>query len=131
MYNCGTEPCDTKITIAGTAANGLTITNKTNGTKCALSSLPSTGKLEIESDIGAIHTVSGNNRALDFQYHDEGFLRLAPAGVLIDGVIVNTTAGSTSAVLINCEENSGLTGKHIRIDGAWVKISAAMGNNIT
>lgn len=36
LYNCGTEPCGAKITLAGSAPNGVVIKNKTNGTKCAL-----------------------------------------------------------------------------------------------
>lgn len=35
LYNCGTEVADTVITLAGSAPNGLTITNRTNGDRCA------------------------------------------------------------------------------------------------
>ena len=45
VYNPGTEICNTVIRIAGTAPNGLTISNGT-GDVCKLVSLPSSGYLE-------------------------------------------------------------------------------------
>lgn len=78
LYNCGTQPCDTIIRIAGTAKNGLTLSNRTNGQKCSLVSLPdpAIGYLEINSTYGTVELVNGATRSTQFEYHDDGFLRL-------------------------------------------------------
>lgn len=62
LYNCGTQACDTVLTIGG-SAQGITIRNLTNGTKCVLNSLPANGYLEIDSAYGTIKHISGNTEA--------------------------------------------------------------------
>ena len=59
IYNPGTQTCDTVITIAGSAPNGVTITNETNGTKCSLVALPSSGAVTINSRTGTVRTEGG------------------------------------------------------------------------
>lgn len=40
LYNCGTEPCGAYISLRGSAPNGFTITNDTNGTSCKILGMP-------------------------------------------------------------------------------------------
>jgi len=97
IYNPGTETCETLIRIGGSAGeDGVTITNNTNGSECKLLSLPSSGYLEIDSFHGTVVHVEGDNRTLDFEYHDEGYLTLASYGKRTDEVMATTQSGSAT-----------------------------------
>ena len=127
MYNPGTIACDTVLTIAGSAPNGITITNATNGTKCALNSLPASGSLVIDSAKGTVK--AGGN--MNFSYHDEGYLKLAPYGWKYDDITAETTAGSDEVMLDNCDPGPDMVGKYIWLNGKWRKITAINGHIAT
>lgn len=131
LYNCGTEPCHTKITIAGEADDGLMIHNKTNGTWCKITSLPETGSLVIDSRLGSVSVINNGTETLDFQYHDEGFQKLEPAGVIMEDIWLTTEANSASATIENKPNNKNVAGSYILIDGEWVKIVAEDETGIT
>lgn len=122
MYNPGTQRCNTVFQIGGTAANGLTITNETNGSTCEILSLPSTGYLEIDSRLGAVTWVHGTARDLAFSRHGEGFIVLEPYMAFDDKATVKYTAGSTSAEILYTTTPENLVGKYLYIDGAWNKV---------
>lgn len=131
LYNPGTETCDTLFNIGGTVgSSGLTISNETNGTKCKLLSLPSSGYLEIDSFHGAIAHVVGATKTLDFQNHDEGFLKLAPCE-LIKNVTMKTTSGSKVVTIYDYPVTAALIGKYIRLGSQWNKITAINNRNVT
>lgn len=115
MYNPGTETCETLIRIGGSVGSGgLTIMNQTNGTECKILSLPSSGYLEIDSFHGAIVHVNGESRTLNFEYHDEGYMNLAPYGRKLNDVVATTTSGSSTVTLDNCKVDKYLVGSYIR-----------------
>lgn len=131
MYNPGTEMCDTVIRIGGTVGTGgLTITNATNNTKCKLLSLPANGYLEIDSFLGAIVHVNGNTRTLDFQNHDEGYLKLSPS-MLIRDVNIQTTNNSPTVTVLDYPVTEALIGKYVQIGHFWRQIQAVDGQTLT
>lgn len=131
MYNCGTEECAMLLEIGGTAASGVTITNLTNGTFCAFSSLPVTGYLEVDSRFGSIYWVHGTARDLLFTNHDDGYLKLAPYGELLEDVLVNYTSGSSTVELVYEPVKPAMVGKFMQVDGSWRKITAIDAENNT
>ena len=124
LYNCGTQPCGTIFRVSGTANAGLTIANETNGTSCTLTSLPSTGYLEIDSTYGSITWVHGTERDLAFNYHVKGFITLVPYMACEDEIVVSYTAESTTVVRQNEKFDERFIGSYLYIDGAWRKIAA-------
>lgn len=123
LYNCGTQTCNTIFRLSGTANSGLTITNNTNGTSCALTSFPSTGYLEIDGDLGSVTWVHGTSRDLAFNYHVSGFVTLAPYMAYEDEVVVSYTSGSTSVSRANgAVFDEMFVGKYLYLGGAWRKI---------
>ena len=77
LYNPGTQPCNTLLQIGGAGTN-ITLSNAANGTFCKLHSLPETGYLEIDSALGKVTWVHDDERDTFFEYHNEGYLTLAP-----------------------------------------------------
>lgn len=124
MYNCGTQRCATVFRVSGTANAGLTITNNTNGTSCVLTSLPSTGYLEIDGRYGSIKWVHGNNEDFAFNYHVSGFISLVPYMGCEEDLVVNYTSGSTSVTRLIQKFDERFVGKYIYLDGGWKKITA-------
>lgn len=123
MYNPGTEVCDTLIKIGGTVGSGgLTIQNETNGTKCKLLSLPSSGYLEIDSFHGSVVHVNGNTKTQDFQNHDEGFLKLEPS-MLEKDMTIGITRNSNIASVFDYPVTNSLVGRYVNINNSWVKIT--------
>lgn len=127
IYNPGTVTCDTVIRIAGTAPNGITIKNKTNGTSCTLSSLPDGKTLEIDSKLGTVKA----DGYLAFEYHESGFIRLASYDWKYDNVTGQSEEGSTSVFITNTDTDEGMVGKYIRMGSAWNKITEVGDHSIT
>ena len=130
LYNCGTQPCNTVFRIGGTASTGLTITNNTNGTYCTLTSLPSSGYLEINSELGSVTWVHGTERDLAFSYHTSGYVVLDPYIACEDEVVVSYTASSTSVTRQNAVFDARFVGKYLYLDGAWRKITAVNSSGV-
>lgn len=78
VYNPGTEKCPMTIRIGGTAPNGLTIENLTNGDVCKIKSLPPSGYLEIDGKAGKVSNLGAGFDGLAFEMHDEGYITLEP-----------------------------------------------------
>lgn len=123
IYNPGTETCDTVIRIAGSAPNGITITNATTNDKCILHQLP-TGSdyLEIDSDAGSIQQLPSYPDDYAFEYHDDGYIRLASYLPRYDNVIATHESGSNEITVSGVELNDGFVGKYIRLAGGWYRI---------
>lgn len=125
LYNGGTQTCDTVIQIGGTGTNIL-IANAANGTSCSLHSLPTEGYLEIDSHLGKVTWVHGTHdseRDIFFEYHNEGYVTLAPYLPREFHVDASYTTGSnvvTFYVFVPTEDSA--VGKYIFLDGAWHKI---------
>ena len=123
LYNCGTQTCSTVLRVGGTAATGLTITNTTNQTSCTLSSLPSTGYLEIDSRYGSIKWIHGTDSDYAFNYHVNGFITLEPYIACEDEIVVSYTSGSSSITMTSNKFDDRFIGKYIYIEGAWRRIT--------
>lgn len=93
--------------------------------------MPASGYLEIDSEVGSVTVVNGNESNLDFQYHDEGFLTLAPYGQKFENVMASTTAGSKTVRVSNCDNAEDLVGKHMLLRENWVKIVSCTGATVT
>lgn len=118
VYNCGTEDANTLIRIGGTAANGLTITNYTNGTKCVLTSLPPSDYIEIDSSKGTVK-YAGN---LEYSYHSDGFIKLASYLPDIKNVVVRYSSGSNTITVSGAIPEASWIGKYVYQNGSWIKI---------
>ena len=121
IYNCGTQPCNTVIQIGGTGTD-VVITNATNGTFCSLLSLPSSGYLEIDSRLGKVMWVHDGQRDLFFEYHNEGYVTLAPYLPKQFDVGVEYNSGSTTISFYGLSSIENYVGKYIYLEGSWRKI---------
>lgn len=125
VYNCGTERCGCLIRIAGTAPNGLTLTNNANMNRCKLIALPPTpGYLEIDSVNGVVRfkTTTGSEDEIVFEYHDEGYITLESCGFVYDEAVATYSKTSKIVSFQDRELDNSYIGKYIRIAGAWHKI---------
>lgn len=121
IYNPGTELCNTIIRVGGSAPNGLTISNS-NGDKCVITSLPTSGYLEINSDYGTVKLMPKDEMA--FEFHNDGFIRLSPCTPYDRDVVASFTADSNIVTLPTFSVNKSLVGKYIRLSGEWIRISS-------
>ena len=121
MYNPGTQTCDTLIQIGGSGED-ITIENATNGTKCVLNSLPSEGYLEIDSRLGVVNWVHGDQKDKFFEYHNEGYMTLASYLPRANNVDASYTSGSATVTCHSYYVSENIIGQYILLDGAWHKI---------
>lgn len=134
VYNCGivTTPCVMRI--GGTVdENGMTIVNETTGQKCRLTSLPpSPAYLEIDSGKGSVKVVdpSTASKMIAFEYHDLGYISLAPNSLLDDTVRIAHTAGSNTVALTDGDAPERFVGRYIRLGDQWMRIIHVSGNNM-
>ena len=129
VYNPGTEPADTIIRIAGDAPNGCTITNRTTGDVCTLIALPSSGYLEIDSDAGSIVHLPSQPEEYAFEYHDYGYIRLAPSIPYERDVAVSYINGSNQIEFMLLDLAPHNVGQYIRLNGEWVRIISVSGKS--
>ena len=123
IYNQGTVPCGVTFQIAGTAPNGLTIRNNTNGTRCVLRGLPEDGTLNIDSSTGLISTTSIYGTEPTFLYHDYGHLRLEPNDEMnYTGFLIYNQGSQNAEIILEVPED--LTGMYLYIDDAWNRINS-------
>lgn len=82
LYNFGTRAADCAVEITGTWTQ-LTISNPATGEKIELYPC-STGsqKYVIDSLNGKCYFESGSTKTLNYLYHKQGFLHIAPCGIL-------------------------------------------------
>ena len=121
IYNCGTQPCNTLIQIGGTGTD-IVISNETNGTFCSLLSLPESGYLEIDSRLGKVTLVHNEQRDVFFEYHNEGYLTLAPYLPKQFNVGVEYKNGNATVSFYELTSLENYLGKYIYLEEAWHKI---------
>ncbi len=126
IYNPGTEGCPLRITIAGTAPNGLTITNYSTGETCKLVSLPANDGLVIDGATGFVALKSNHNPA--FSYHNDGYIHLASCVPYHRSVNVSWTSGSLN-LLSDGAFRKRDEGSYVYLDGGWKKINKVNNNN--
>ena len=126
VYNPGTEPCGATIRIAGRAPNGLMIENSF-GDKCKILSLPESGYLEIDGNSGTVKAMPADELA--FEYHDEGYIQLAPCTPYERDVVVSYMPDSNVVSFMTKTTSSSMVGRYIRLAGEWVKIVSLLSEN--
>ena len=126
LYNCGliTTPC--VIRLGGTVdEDGLSICNETTGQECILRALPpSPAYLEIDSETGSVRVIdpTSSTNEMAFEYHDAGYVSLAPGGFLYDSMMVTYLKGNNTLTVNRDEASASYVGKYIYIEGKWARI---------
>ena len=127
IYNPGTEATPLRITIAGSAPNGLSITNYSTGEVCSLVSLPANDELVIDGATGFIALKSNHNPA--FAYHNDGYIHLAPCVPYHRDMTISWTNGSMDIVSEDGLFRKRDEGSFVYIGGTWYKIAHISNEN--
>lgn len=132
VYNPGTEATPAIIYFKGVAGNGITVTNATTGDVLKIINVPSgvTAENQIAYDARnasvRLH-YGGQDNEFVYQYHDEGYITLAP-GTLTRDVTVTGTAGSRDITSPGMFTKT-MSGQYIYINGEWYFIGAVTDEN--
>lgn len=126
IYNPGTEACPLRITIGGSAPDGLTIHNYSTGESCKLVSLPANDSLVIDGYTGFVALKSNHNPA--FSYHNDGYIHLASCVPYHRDVPISWTKNST-AVTSDGKFRKRDEGSYIRLGNNWLKIAKVNNDN--
>lgn len=110
IYNPGTEVSDTKVRIrCNTGSQPLTITNVTTGQKFTLKAgltMESGEYYSAYSETGRlIHEKPDGGEQLDFSFHDDGFLKLAPMMPIAEGIDVSISGTTLTTSTAGFEFN--------------------------
>lgn len=120
LYNPGTQPCDIILELSGTAENGISFRNQTNGTVCKLLELPSSGVLKIDGTTGYI-SVEGEKA---FECHDIGYITLEPYGDIQRGI--HATASGSTVTLTDRTTTPDMAKRFMRVGNIWVRINSVV-----
>lgn len=99
LYNPGNEMADVAIEIQGTAGSGVTITNEATGQTCKITGITQANttnvgkKFVCDSLNGFSYLTDGVNTEMKPEWHDLGFIQLAPATVIADHISATGTPG--------------------------------------
>lgn len=127
MYNCGSEPANTVLNVAGNGT--ITFTNEETGQTCVVkpttAATTSASKwLELNSRNGTCYLADSSSKTLKYDMHDYGYITIAPCNQYERNIEVMTTASSAT---ITCDAGKfadWMVGKYIYLEGAWHKITA-------
>ena len=123
VYNPGTIKGDLVIRIGGTAPQGLKIMNETTGETCSLLGLPTSGDyLEIDSETGSIKSLPTLADEFAFEFHDYGYIRLAPSCPYNRNVTAAYEAGSNDVFFPAFNVDESFIGRYIYIENEWRRI---------
>ena len=123
LYNCGTQPCDTVIEVCGRAPSGLTIRNISNGTSCVITTLPASGTIVIDGELGKTTFVNNGIESEAFEYHDEGYITLDSYGRIYRPVVATAKGGENKIYISGISVGGHLSGCHIQFENQWLKIT--------
>lgn len=125
LVNPGTIRSPVCIVISGDVGDGVEIINRTTKQTCSIIGLTKekssdVGKsLYVDAMNGKVILSDGKESEPAFLYHDKGFIDLESSFPAIRHIFVNHGRTSVSTI-VNLNEN--VVGKHIFVDGQWVKI---------
>jgi len=126
-YNAGDTRADTIIQIAGDVGTGVTLVNAETNQACKIIGITKALTtninkwLEINSRSGEVYVTNGVTKTPAYQYHDRGFIQLAPAAPIERGIAISYTGTSlTSVTDVFTQTYIGLS---VWING-WKKITA-------
>lgn len=126
LYNPGYEEAHTLFRLSGDVGeDGLLIRNFTTGQRCRVVGLKKTSLLPeaclvLDSRLGQTYTSLGDEKALAFPFHDEGYITLAPCTPFVRSLFVGHTQGS-NAVTSTGGFLPHMKGQYLYLDG-WFKI---------
>ena len=131
LYNAGTAPADTIISIAGNVGEGVVIENLESGDTCRVVKITdavttNAGKyLEMNSRTGECLMKSDSSVANGFIYHDGGFVKLSPNVHLLKDLPVTYTS---SGVVTTTEPvfNSNHIASYAHVAGSWRRIGGVV-----
>lgn len=136
LYNGGTERAGVAISLAGDAKEGITITNKTTGQEAKFIAFTKATTSEVNKTIvsdainGKTVITDGVTSERSFLYHDYGFIDLEPSYPIERNIYATYIANSNQVNVIGAEFGDDILGRHIRIDGAWLKITGRKDNTL-
>lgn len=125
LYNCGTENANIRIRIAGDVGEGLTIHNAANNQTCKIIGLTTenttkAGKwLEIDSETGRVQFGGAAGMKIDYQYHDDGYIQLAPCMPYKKSVTIGYSTGSRIITSSEGIFQEDMVGQYVYLNGAW------------
>lgn len=129
VYNPGTEKAFATIRAAGSAPNGMTITNRTTGDICTLLALPSApDSLIVNGEEGSVKLASDPD-GFAFDYHDEGYITLAPCVPYDRDALAVYTEGSNVVNIYNIDLTDEYVGRYIYLNGSWMRIISIQGES--
>lgn len=128
VYNCGTVPCDTHISLTTAAVTTLTITNETNGSRCKLEELPAGSKFHIDSRYGRVYRDVTGTEVDAFEHHDLGYITLDSCGTYWKDIWARTIRGTGQVELIDEDVTDEMIGKYMYLNGTWYEIQDIAAN---
>ena len=93
---------------------------------------PSPAYLEIDSETGSVRVIdpTSSTNEMAFEYHDAGYVSLAPGGFLYDSMMVTYLKGNNTLTVNRDEASASYVGKHIYIEGKWARILHVNGSEM-
>jgi len=123
LYNPGTETAALDIIITGPATDGLTITNHTTGDVCRVNSFTSaTSKLGIYGETGAVKYGPAANEEYGFEFHNDGYVSLAPCIPYTRNVNLAYTSGSNIVTAFSYIFQEEDVGRYVLLNNKWYRI---------
>lgn len=122
VYNPGSETAYPTLRIAGSAPDGLTLTNMTTGRTCTLLgfNMAENTWLEINGRSGKISIEPVGTPA--FEYHVDGYLDLASCQPYERDVVVTKAEGSATVTVENLDVDTSYVGRYVYLEDAWRRI---------
>lgn len=128
LYNGGSERAGVAIALAGDAKEGIVITNKTTNQTAKFVAFTKDTTTNVDKYIvsdainGKTVLTDGTTSELGFLYHDHGFIELEPSFPIERDVFASYVSGSNKVSILSSDIGDDVIGRHIKIDGAWLKI---------
>lgn len=123
VYNPGTERCGLILQVAGDGIDGTTVFhNEATNQTCTVMALSDTMTtdlqkwIELDGERQTTFLRSLSTSQIDYRFHDDGYISLAPADCE-KGVQVSFTSGS--GTIHGSGFRNNMTGRYIYLDGDW------------
>lgn len=129
LYNCGTENAHTVIKLAGTIGeNGMLIMNTTTGQRCKVGPITAAEttdlnkRLAISSEMGKVEMIGSVSTELAFEYHDYGYITLAPSTAYTRDITMTYSSGQQT-ITSNGQFKPYMEGQYVYVGSDWFEIA--------
>lgn len=125
--NAGNAMADTVLNIAGDVGTGVIIHNATTNQTCKIVKLTAANstdmnrELRVDSKTGRTYLLDGATTINAYQYHESGFIQLAPSYPVKRSVAVTYNGTSITADTAVFDKTDA--GKYVWLNGGWVKVT--------